>query len=200
MKGNCPSCNAVVTISADAPANPQVSSQPPTKQIEEEIIDLEPIDDLEGFDQNYADPVSMSPTIQPAPQQYLQQQPFQQPLQQQSANPNLSRCRVCGGAVATNALTCPHCGENDPVTIWVKCRNCHGPLETTASKRVYLRCPHCRIQNPTFSEFELREDRKSRIVLFFVSMLVMAMLLAFLFSLSILANGGKLPKFLRYYF
>jgi predicted Zn finger-like uncharacterized protein len=117
-----------------------------------------------------------------------QQQPVQQPVQQapmanfapqqQPQNPNLSQCRVCGGAVATNALTCPHCGADDPVTSWVKCRKCRKRLETTATKRFYLRCPHCNVQNPTFSKSQVREDRKSRIVLFFV---LTALLLVFAF-------------------
>jgi hypothetical protein len=135
MQGNCPNCNAVVTITADAPANPQVSPQQPTKQIEEpavdqvqlqqtpyllgptesiepaeENIDHEPIYDLEGFDQNYADPVSMSPTIQPAPQQ----QPFQQqqspPQNFQPRSETLESCKACGNQIARTATKCPQCG------------------------------------------------------------------------------------------
>ena len=99
-----------------------------------------------------------------------QQQPVQQvPIasyapQQQSSNPNLSQCRVCGGAVATNALTCPHCGENDPVTIWVKCRKCRKRLETTASKPFYLRCPHCRVPQPTLSKSQWKVHHRSEVL------------------------------------
>ena len=97
-----------------------------------------------------------------------QQQPVQQvPIasyatQRQSTNPDLSQCRVCGGAVATNALTCPHCGENDPVTIWVQCRKCRKRLETTASKMCYLRCPRCRVPNPTASNIQLKRMREGQ--------------------------------------
>ena len=104
-----------------------------------------------------------------------QQQPVQQPVQQapmanfapqqQPQNPNLSQCRVCGGAVATNALTCPHCGENDPVISWVKCRKCRKRLATTASKRIYLICPHCRVQQPTLSKSQWKGYRRTEVLL-----------------------------------
>jgi hypothetical protein len=86
MQGNCPSCKAVVTIRADAPANPQISPQQPLPQ--------QPLPQ------------------QPLPQQPLPQQPL--PQQQQSANPNLLQCKDCGSMISRNATTCPHCGTPNP--------------------------------------------------------------------------------------
>jgi|GEM_PF-6970038 len=89
QQGNCPSCNAVVTITADAPANPAISPQQPLPQ----------------------QPLPQQPLPQqPLPQQPLPQQQPVQPMSQQSSNPNLRSCPDCGNTISTRAKQCPSCG------------------------------------------------------------------------------------------
>jgi hypothetical protein len=77
MQGNCPSCKAVVTIRADAPANPSVLPQQP----------VVPSNPLGGMPQPPAESLGGMPTtpqqFQQPPQQFQQPpQQFQQPPQQ----------------------------------------------------------------------------------------------------------------------
>ena len=159
MNFKCPHCGAAVTISS-VQAGAQVKC-------------------------GVCAQVFLMPQQQPV-QQAVQQAPMANfAPQQQPQNPNLSQCRVCGGAVATNALTCPHCGENDPVTIWVKCRKCRKRLETTASKPFYLRCPHCRVPQPTLSKSQWKVYRRSEgLFLVFVFGFGIAVLIGVCWALS----------------
>jgi hypothetical protein len=61
------------------------------------------------------------------------------------SQPQLSECRKCHGAIASNAPRCPHCGCKTPFT-WTTypCRVCQKAVGTDAMQG----CPHCGCPDP----------------------------------------------------